>query len=159
MIDLSDDYNKENESQSGQSSSTTKRKESKKRQGKPKVEAIGLIRKFFKLIICVECLPLLWNAQDEKYKNRVARKSSWKDMSELDFEYKFTDNELQAKWTNLRIQYRSYLARSENQIRSRCGRSCGLQVDIFRSDAICRQHRTRSNFCHSFEHGMFWFVF
>lgn len=115
MTDISDeDYNEvANESQSHKTSSTTKKKASKKRQAKPKVEAEWTEPEIFKMINCVECLPLLWNAQDEKYKNRGARNSAWKDMSELEFESKFTDHELQAKWTNLRIQYRSYLSKSQ----------------------------------------------
>lgn len=115
MTDISDeDYNEvANESQSTKSSSITKKTTSKKRQAKPKVEAEWTDPEIFKMINCVECLPLLWNAKDEKYKNRVARNSAWNDMSELDFDSKFTDHELQAKWTNLRIQYRSYLSKNQ----------------------------------------------
>ena len=60
----------------------------------------------------VECLPMLWNALDEKYRNRIERQTAWKVMSEVDFDHKFNENELMAKWTNIRIQYRSYFSRN-----------------------------------------------
>lgn len=64
-----------------------------------------------KLISCVECVLMLWNAKNQNYKNKVERQTAWKHMSELDFESKFTDDELLVKWTHIRIQYRSYFAK------------------------------------------------
>lgn len=54
---------------------------------------------------------MLWNAKDENYRNKIERQSAWKRMSENIFNNKFTVNELIAKWSNMRIQYRSYLAK------------------------------------------------
>lgn len=96
-------------------SSTIERKisqtSSKKRQVKAKVVSEWTDAEIFKIISCVECLLLLWDAKDPKYKNREARNSAWNTISEVDFDSKFTDHELQAKWTNLRIQYRSYVSK------------------------------------------------
>lgn len=83
----------------------------KKRQVKPKVTAEWSDNDIFKLISCVEVLPMLWNASNEKYRNKIERQSAWKNMSELDFESRFTGEELLAKWNNIRIQYRSYLSK------------------------------------------------
>lgn len=83
----------------------------KKRQVKRKVSSDWSDDEMFKLISCVECLPMLWNAKDEKYRNRIERQSAWKQMSEADFDNKFTVDEIMAKWSNMRIQYRSYFAK------------------------------------------------
>lgn len=86
--------------------------QSKKRQIKPKVCSDWSDNEIFKLISCVECVPMLWNAKDEKYRNKIERQSAWKHISETEFDSKFSDNELMAKWSNMRIQYRSYLAKN-----------------------------------------------
>lgn len=83
----------------------------KKRQIKPKVLSDWSDNEMFKLISCVECVPMLWNARDLKYRNKIERQSAWKQMSENEFDKKFNDNELMAKWSNMRIQYRSYFAK------------------------------------------------
>lgn len=54
---------------------------------------------------------MLWNAKDEKYRNKIERQSAWKHISEADFDGKFNDTELMAKWSNMRIQYRSYFSK------------------------------------------------
>lgn len=94
-------------------SSTQKKKvtQTKKRQIKPKVSSEWSDIEIFKLISCVECVPMLWNARDLKYRNKIERQSAWKQISENEFDKKFTDNELMAKWSNMRIQYRSYFAK------------------------------------------------
>lgn len=91
-------------------SSTQKNKttQPKKRQIKPKVCSEWSDHDIFKLISCVECMPVLWNAKDEKYRNKIERQSAWKQVSEIEFGSKYTDSELMAKWSNIRIQYRSY---------------------------------------------------
>lgn len=83
----------------------------KKRQVKPKVCSVWSEQDIFKLISCVECMPMLWNAQDEKYRNKTERQSAWKHISETDFDGKFKESEIMAKWSNIRIQYRSYFAK------------------------------------------------
>lgn len=83
-------------------------KRAKKKQEKPKVTSEWTDDEIFKLISCVENVPILWDAQDAQYRNKVKRQSAWRDMSELNFGSKFADNELLAKWTNMRIQFRSY---------------------------------------------------
>lgn len=83
----------------------------KKRQVKPKVCAEWTNDDIFKLISCVKSVKMLWNAKDEKYRNKIERKSAWKQISDADFDRKFSDTELMAKWTNMRIQYRSYFAK------------------------------------------------
>ncbi|CAH1106913.1 unnamed protein product [Psylliodes chrysocephalus] len=85
---------------------------SKKRQVKPKVSMEWTDDDVFKLITCVESVPMLWYAKDRKYCNKVERVAAWQHMSEVDFNSKFTDADLIAKWSNIRIQYRSYFAKS-----------------------------------------------
>lgn len=63
------------------------------------------------LISCVEVRPPLWNAGDGKYKNRNERNKFWDEISEIEFESKYGSSQLQSKWSNLRIQYRSYLTK------------------------------------------------
>lgn len=93
------------------SAAKKKQPQSKKRQTKPKVSSDWSDDDIFKLITCVELVPMLWNAKDEKYRNKFERQSAWKHMSEVDFEGKFSDSELLAKWSNIRIQYRSYYSK------------------------------------------------
>lgn len=90
------------------SSIVSKGKASRKRQVKPKVVSDWTDTDIFKLISCVEALPMLWNAGDAKYRNKIDRQSAWKEMSETNFDNKFSATELMAKWSNIRIQYRSY---------------------------------------------------
>lgn len=78
---------------------------------KPKVATDWTDEEVFKLIACVELQPPLWNAGDAKYKNRIERNKIWNEMSENEFESKFDAEQLLAKWTNVRIQYRSYAAK------------------------------------------------
>lgn len=54
---------------------------------------------------------MLWNPNNKKYRNKIERQSAWKQMSDADFDNKFTDDQLVAKWSNMRIQYRSYFAK------------------------------------------------
>ncbi|KAJ6632855.1 hypothetical protein Bhyg_16428 [Pseudolycoriella hygida] len=82
----------------------------KKRNPKPKVCSEWTNAQIFKLISCVKCTPPLWNAKQKRY-----RQVLWKDLSKNAFEGKFTDNELIAKWANLRIQYRSNKKLKSNQ--------------------------------------------
>lgn len=83
----------------------------KKKQTKPKVTAEWSEEDVFKLIGCVELVPMLWNAKDEKYRNKIERTSAWNQMSEIYFENKFSGSELLAKWSNVRIQYRGYFTK------------------------------------------------
>lgn len=75
---------------------------------KPKAGANWTDEDVFKLIACVEMRPALWNAGDAKYKNRVERTRLWNEISEYEFNCKFDGSQLLGKWSNIRIQYRSY---------------------------------------------------
>lgn len=65
----------------------------------------------FKLITCVESRPALWNPGDGKYKNRVERTKLWNEISENEFVSKYDGSQLLNKWSNVRIQYRSYASK------------------------------------------------
>lgn len=67
------------------------------------------------LISAVEEHPCLWNAASENYKNRVLRDATWREISENVFDGKFDATQLSAKWTNLRIQFRSYKMKSKGK--------------------------------------------
>lgn len=88
-----------------------KTKATKRRQVKPKVSSEWSDEEMFKLIECVEGYPMLWNAKDIKYRNKVDRQSAWKEMESNVFDGKFSAGEIMAKWSNMRIQYRSYDAK------------------------------------------------
>lgn len=59
-----------------------------------------------KLICCVEAEPCLWNAAEKSYSNNIKRQAAWNSITDQ-LENKFTCAELNGKWSNLRIQYRS----------------------------------------------------
>lgn len=88
----------------------TKPKGKRARRSKPKVRAEWSEDDINKLIGCVESSPSLWNASDENYSNSIVRQNAWESIANQ-FDTKFTNDELNAKWTNLRIQFRSYNAR------------------------------------------------
>lgn len=86
---------------------------SKSKRKKPKVAAEWSDDAIFKLISCVEVNEQLWNASHPQYRNKIERSSIWKSISEIDFESKFNESELLAKWTNIRIQFRGYAAKAK----------------------------------------------
>lgn len=63
-----------------------------------------------KLILCVEHHPCLWNPKLKDYKNRNVRDAAWKEIRDI-FDEKFSVDELNAKWANLRIQFKSYASK------------------------------------------------
>lgn len=66
-----------------------------------------------KLICAVEVQDLLWNAGHKDYKNRALRNTAWSEMSENIFDGEFDAAQLNAKWSNLRIQFKSYYAKNK----------------------------------------------
>ncbi|XP_075149547.1 uncharacterized protein LOC142223552 [Haematobia irritans] len=86
----------------------------KKPRTKPKVVKDWEDEDVFKLITFVESQPCLWNAGDEGYHNKMLRDNAWKSICE-GFEDKFSQIDVNAKWTNLRIQYRGYAARAKTK--------------------------------------------
>lgn len=75
---------------------------------KPKVVSEWSDTEVFKLITCVQEHSALWDAGDIQYRNKHERTKLWNEMSENEFGSKLRGTELLAKWSNLRIQYRSY---------------------------------------------------
>lgn len=63
-----------------------------------------------KLILCVEQQPCLWNPKLKEYKNRNVRDAAWKEIRDI-FDEKYSVEELNAKWANLRIQFKSYTSK------------------------------------------------
>lgn len=83
---------------------------SKSKRKKPKVATEWTDEDTFKLISCVEVHEQLWNAQ---YRNKTERTSIWQTISQVDFENRFNEHDLLAKWTNIRIQFRGYAAKAK----------------------------------------------
>lgn len=100
-----------NESKKPTTSKTTTTKTKRRQQVRPKVASEWTDYEMFKLIECVEGLPVLWNAKHSKYRNKIDRQAAWKDMVFDVFDEKFSAAEIMAKWSNMRIQYRSYDAK------------------------------------------------
>lgn len=92
---------------------TNARKVSKVPKSSKKAKVVGewTDDEVFKLIACVEVRPPLWNAGNMKYKNRIERTKLWNEISETEFDTKYNGNELLARWSNVRMQYRSYLSK------------------------------------------------
>ncbi|XP_073828453.1 uncharacterized protein [Musca autumnalis] len=86
----------------------------KKRRMKPKVIKEWTEDDILKLISLVEKQTCLWNAAYEGYTNKTIRDKCWQHISE-EFDKKYTPDDLKAKWTNLRIQYRGYASRSKTK--------------------------------------------
>lgn len=82
---------------------------------KPKVAGDWSDDDIHKLISSVEAVPILWNAANPRYKNKIERQNAWMELSENTFDGKFTSDILLAKWSNLRIQYRGYLAKMKTK--------------------------------------------
>ncbi|XP_030387515.1 uncharacterized protein LOC115634098 [Scaptodrosophila lebanonensis] len=64
-----------------------------------------------KLISLVETHPVLWNARNKEYSNKMARNRAWESIAGQFYET-FEVEDLRTKWTNLRIQYRKNASRS-----------------------------------------------
>ncbi|XP_062565486.1 uncharacterized protein LOC134227824 [Armigeres subalbatus] len=65
------------------------------------------------LIAAVEERDCLWNTSHEDYKSREVRGHVWADIYENVFNREIDIGQLGAKWTNLRIQYKSYHAKAK----------------------------------------------
>lgn len=78
---------------------------------KPKVVSEWSETEVFKLISCVREHSALWDTRDSQYRNKHERSKLWDEISENEFYSKFEGAELVAKWSNLRIQFRSYAAK------------------------------------------------
>lgn len=79
-----------------------------KRLNKPKVVSDWSDNEVFQLIACVHAHPTLWDASNSQYRHKNQRKKLWYQLSKNVFHSKFAGAELIAKWSNLRIQFRSY---------------------------------------------------
>lgn len=92
-----------------QSASKT-RKTPRKR---PKVSAEWNEETTTKLISAVEATEILWNTGHKDYKNRLLRENMWNHIAENIFNSEYDGNQLNAKWANLRIQFKSYYTKSK----------------------------------------------
>lgn len=86
----------------------------KKAKTKPRVVREWLEEDVFKLISLVEEKQCLWDASFDGYHNKGLRESAWYNISEH-FNLKYATTDLNAKWTNLRIQYRGYASRNKTK--------------------------------------------
>lgn len=78
-----------------------------------KVSAEWNEEKIVSLIAAVESQDCLWNAGHKDYKNRNLRSKVWDEIAENIFKNGFNADELGAKWSNLRIQFKSYHAKAK----------------------------------------------
>lgn len=78
------------------------------KRNRKKVTAEWTDESTLNLIASVESQDFLWNAGHKDYKNRTLRNKVWQEMSENIFHKEYDAAELQAKWSNLRIQFKSY---------------------------------------------------
>lgn len=113
MTDFEENFNENSEHFSDEDSLlmpvvTFATRKSKTRSKKPKVVSEWSDTEVFKLITCVHEHSVLWDARNIQYRNKHERTKLWDEMSENEFGSKFGGSELVAKWSNLRIQYRSY---------------------------------------------------
>lgn len=72
---------------------------------RPKITTTMCDEDITKLISMVESNPCIWNAGDREYSNKISRKNAWRSICEM-FAGRYDENDLRAKWSNLRIQYR-----------------------------------------------------
>lgn len=86
----------------------------KKRRVKPKVVKEWDEDEIFKLIAAVEDYPCIWNAGEEMYHNKSARENAWQTIGDI-FNGKYDTSDMSAKWSNLRIQYRTAAARAKSK--------------------------------------------
>lgn len=68
-----------------------------------------------KLIESVEMKPELWKCNHVAYKNRNKKDSAWRDIEENVFNSVIRVQDIQTKWNNLRVQYKSYAAKYKNK--------------------------------------------
>lgn len=85
----------------------------KSKRKKPKVATEWTDEDTFKLISSVEVNEQLWNASHPQYRNKTERTSIWQTISQIDFDNRFNEHDLLAKWTNIRIQFRGYAAKAK----------------------------------------------
>lgn len=86
----------------------------KHRQVKPKVAAFWAEEDTYNLIHLIKSHPTIWNSEHNKYSDKTTRKYAWKQIAEY-FHGMFHVDEVVAKWSNLRIQYRWYAVRAKNK--------------------------------------------
>ncbi|XP_055622922.1 uncharacterized protein LOC129766418 [Toxorhynchites rutilus septentrionalis] len=98
----------------------------KNKRKRGKVEAVWDEANINKLICAVETNDCIWNAGNEEYKNRGMRDSVWQYIAENIFDGKYSVAEVSAKWTNLRIQFRSYYAKKNKRKsgQAACSKTC-----------------------------------
>lgn len=68
----------------------------------------------FKLISAVEPHEALWNPAIKDYRNRLLRDSIWTHIAENDLDGQLPLDEVVAKWSKLRVQFRSCEAKAKS---------------------------------------------
>ncbi|XP_065076324.1 uncharacterized protein LOC135699894 [Ochlerotatus camptorhynchus] len=84
------------------------------RRNRKKVTAEWSEESTLTLIAAVESQDLLWNAASKDYKNRNLRNTVWEEMAENIFNRVYDGAQLQAKWSNLRIQFKAYHTKAKH---------------------------------------------
>lgn len=64
------------------------------------------------LIDAIKTNVILWDASHSGYRRRKKRDKSWTKIVDEVFDGRFSVADLQTKWANLRVQFRSYHAKS-----------------------------------------------
>lgn len=65
------------------------------------------------LISAVEAKDFLWDVGHKDHKSRILRDAAWQEISENIFNAECDGAQLSAKWSNLRIQFKSYHSKSK----------------------------------------------
>lgn len=68
-----------------------------------------------KLIDAVKAEELLWNTEHDHYKTRTMRDLAWSKISKESFHGQYDPEQLNAKWSNLRIQFKQYYFKLKNE--------------------------------------------
>lgn len=84
-------------------------------RGKPKVKVIWNDNDIKKLIQYVQMEECLWHPNHINYKNKIIRSEKWHQIVKKDFHNVYDVSDLVAKWTNMRVQFRSYFVKEKQQ--------------------------------------------
>lgn len=84
-----------------------------KKRSRRKVFVEWTDENILKLIGAVELEECLWNAGNCDYKNKIKRMCLWRDISERDFSGNYSADDLLAKWTNIRIQFKTQVSKNK----------------------------------------------
>lgn len=108
-----EDYSPELEDDNSSNSASVAGSSKSNKRNRKKVRTTWSDDMISQLISAVELRECLWNKAIKDYKSRNLKDETWRELAEILFDGKIDANELSVKWTNLRIQFNSYFAKSK----------------------------------------------